>query len=164
MITFYNYSKEIRDRVIFLYNSFPIGNLYTKDKCIDDKQQVTLVDNEIKITIWQKRIYDNIKPYRTQCEGDVYVILTINGEQMEYEKRIFDDIISWHFPERPYRLIVPSNLLSNEIIKGFTVKIIMGNLPTVSIGTLQYIYYTDLDGGEILLQNFPEIINEIKPE
>jgi hypothetical protein len=55
-------------------------------------------------------------------------------------------------------------LLSNEIIKGFTVKIIMGNLPTISIGTLQYIYYTDLDGGEILLQNFPEIINEIKPE
>jgi len=145
--SFYTQTLDFRTEAIRMLKDFEISKLYTKDCCVGYFQKYTIWGENITIEFRQKRLYSPERSYRTNCDGEIIVKIYDEFEnESEYNYQKFQQILELDFSERPYRLIVPSDLLSEEIIKGFTMKIIMGELPTVSKDAMQFVYYTDLDG------------------
>jgi len=164
MNSFWQQTEAFRNEVKQLLADFNIGQLYSKDAYNEDKQLITLSGEIVTITIFQKRLYENRMPHKTNCVGDVTIIMSDEIEnECIYEYNYFLKLLSWTQPDYSFRMIVPSSLLSDEIMKQFTVKIITNKLPTDSPETEQIVYFNNIDGGEILLQLYPQIILEQKP-
>ena len=162
MNSYYELPLNIREEIKELLATFDISNLYLKAAYNGDYQLINLIGENVSLIIKQERLYKDRLSYKTNCVGDITLVINYLDSEIKYKLDELLYILSWIFDDYIFRMIVPSSLLSNEIIKQFTVKIIESNLPTISNDTEQFIYYNDLDGGEILLTMFPQIIIENK--
>ena len=166
--SFFDFPEEFRTEALSLLGSVDISKLYLKENGNGEFQQLTFDSENVHVIIKQERMYINYMPHRTNCLGEIAVILEEKqGNYCEYIWSEFQKIINWTFPDRPFRIIVPNIILSEPLVKDFIRVALDFNLPVVSTNDEQITYYTELvDGsidGALLLSTYPQIINESRP-
>ena len=162
--SFYAQSSEFRNEALQLLSQIDMPALYLKSSYKGEYQEISITGATITLTIRQERLYKNIYQYKTNTIGDKIIIMTDSFDNSsEYKYDDFIKIIEWEFPERDFRLIIPSSLLTT--IKTFVAAAIERGLPSKSTNTEQIIYYTSDAYGEVayLMGLFPQIINQNKP-
>jgi len=164
---FFELTDNLRTELTELVQTIHYSSLLSKEAYRGEFQAVEVSSANFQIVAKMMRQYPNEQPHRTNTKGELILEISssyYNGN-IEFSKMM--DLINWHYPLRPFRLIIPSNLLSDDLMKQFIAVALYWELPTFSTETEQIIYFTeivdDTADGFVLLNAFPQIIKQSKP-
>jgi len=163
MNSYYDLPENIRIEIIELLSDFNISDLYKKAAYDKNIQKIILTGENVNLTIYQDRLYQNRLSYKTNCTGDISLVINYDNQEINYK---YDDllyIISWVDTNYNYRLIVPSEIISNSDVIPFISAVISHKNTIISTDFEQIIYFNSLDGAESLVSKYNLII-ENKPE
>jgi len=158
-MSYYNLTEAQRQIVIEILNKFSMNDLLTKSAYKGDRQEVIVEQDGVNIRFYAERFYKDMLSYKTNLNGDIYC--EINND-IVYKVEDLKYIISWKDDNCIMRMVVPSNLLSTDLLKYFTAKVLEQGNFTESTDTEQIVYFNEMDGGDVLLTTYPQIIIEDK--
>jgi len=160
-MSYYQLNIQQRNEIKEYIDNFNMSSLLNKSAYKGDKQEFDYIGTYVTIKIVATRLYPFMNIHRTNIVGDIIIII---NDELQYTLTNLKYLISWKSDICSLRMVVPSNLLSEDLLKFFTKKIIeQGNI-TESTETEQIVYFNEMDGGEVLLTTYPQIIIEQKGE